>query len=84
MTIQTGDCRGCARPMRRGRDLLTEHPGTVQYSGHGYCCTCAKRKRAAGEPLKQPRPDVDVTATIQSLTAYLQWRAPFRAKTGAQ
>lgn len=83
-SIQTADCRGCARPMRKARELLTDRPGTVQYSSCGYCATCAKRMRATGQALKQPRPEVDVTATLQSLTAYLKWRAPYRAKVGAE
>lgn len=75
------DCHDCKRPMRTCRQTLADHPGTVTHSAHGYCITCYKRrKKAAGQVYKQPRTDIDVTATMASLMAYHQWRAPYRAK----
>jgi hypothetical protein len=76
------DCMECFRPMRTARQRLSQHPGTVQFNSHGHCTSCVRRLMKAGAwpPEKQPRNDIDVTATMASLMAYLKWRAPYRAK----
>jgi hypothetical protein len=78
------DCSDCKRPMRSGRWKIADHPGTVVYGCNGVCNSCYWRiKHATGLPPTKPRPDVDVTQTLQSLAAYLEWRRPFRIKAGA-
>lgn len=78
------ECIDCKRPMRSSRRRLAECPGTVPSHSHGRCQMCAKRAKSGHTGFqKKPRPDVDVTATIQSLTSYLEWRRPYRDRAGA-
>ena len=83
MTDLRGNCTECKRPMRNHRCRIAEYPGTVPFHAQGMCSGCYRRYKQDGANLpKKPKTAVDVTATRQSLTAYLEWRKPFRAKAG--
>lgn len=83
MSDHRGTCTECKRPMRNHRRTIAQFPNTVPYHADGRCSGCYRRVIGPSKsPKKQPKTEVDVTATMASLTAYLEWRKPFRAKAG--
>lgn len=75
-------CIECKRPMRSSRQRLQDFPGTVAHNSKGMCMGCHSREYRQKKKAAVTAPDL--TATIDSLTAYLEWRRPYRAKVGAE
>lgn len=77
-TKDVTDCIRCARPVRPFRTRVMDYPGTMCPGARGLCKYCYKV-----DPKYQPRTAESmaaIAAVEASLAAYLNWRAPFRAK----
>ena len=75
VTVGTAECLDCKRPIRPASATLEQWPGTVK-GNMGRCYTCHTLH------LNGTTPEA-VARAAATLSAYLEWRRPFRAKAGA-